>query len=322
MSTRSSLIKKRHGIGRAVKRGRRLMQFTPMRVKRLPRLQIPINPRVMRGLGFRLCVFVGLFLLILGGWQLFRPGVRIRVNADLVAAFQVPHRAIGLLSDYATQQDIHFATLFTIFMAENDFFPDKAIIHDLRAIEALYVTDFERLKRRYHAPSLAPYVTMFENLFAELEVFPIPDGWYVDEASIMFGDTWGIDHNVQGNRMHMGTAIVDRENIRGRVPIVSMTHGRVEEAGWNNQLGYFVGITTMNGTYYLYAHLDSLILGLHSGQLIQAGQPLGYMGNSGGGRGGGNFAVHLHVGISPEVDFTRGRFWINPYPFLRFLYDG
>jgi murein DD-endopeptidase MepM/ murein hydrolase activator NlpD len=98
-----------------------------------------------------------------------------------------------------------------------------------------------------------------------------------------------------------------------------MTHGRIEEAGWNNQLGYFVGITSINNTYYLYAHLDRLTPGLRAGQLINAGDELGYMGNTGGGRGSNNFAVHLHVGISPVANFTRGRFWINPYPLLRFL---
>jgi murein DD-endopeptidase MepM/ murein hydrolase activator NlpD len=266
-------------------------------------------------------VLVGVLLFFVGVWQIIRPGARIRVNAETVAAFRVPHRAIGLLEFYAHRHDVPFAELFTIFNAENQFFPNKSVVHDLSVIEQLYVVDFERIKRRYNARSVAPYAKMFENLFNELEVFPIPAGWYDVEPSIMYGDSWGMTHNVQGNRTHMGTAIIDRENIRGRVPVVSMTHGRVEEAGWNNQLGYFVGITTINGTYYLYAHLDSITQGLRSGHIIHAGQPLGYMGNSGGGRSGGNFPVHLHVGISPEAAFTRGRFWINPYPLLRYMED-
>jgi murein DD-endopeptidase MepM/ murein hydrolase activator NlpD len=159
---------------------------------------------------------------------------------------------------------------------------------------------------------------MFENLFGEIEVFPIPTGWYEDEPSVMFGDSWGVEHNFQGNRMHMGTAIIDRENIRGRVPVVSMTQGTVREAGWDNQLGYAVGVVTESGTFYLYAHLDSLAPGLAVGQAVTAGQLLGQMGNS-GGRGGRSFPVHLHVAISPEVSFTRGNFWINPYPLLRYI---
>ena len=268
---------------------------------------------------FRLSVFLVIALAVFGGWRLLRPGIRVRANPDVVAAFRVPHRAIGLLEDYADRHNIPFAQLFAVFNAENDFFPEKSAVYDLSVLERMYVVDFYRIMRRYNARSLTPYVTMFENLFGELMVFPIPTGWYEHEPSIMFGDSWGVEHNFQGNRMHMGTAIIDRENIRGRVPVVSMTHGQVQEAGWNNQLGYFVGIITVNGTYYLYAHLDSLAQGLAAGQTIAAGHPLGYMGNTGGGRGGRSFPVHLHIGISPEVDFTRGRFWINPYPFLRHM---
>jgi len=258
-------------------------------------------------------------LIAFGAWQLLRPGIRIRVSPDVVAAFRVPHRSIGLLKEYANAHNIPFAQLFAVFNAENDFFPEKSAVYDLSVLEGMYVVDFYRILRRYNARSLAPYVTMFENLFCELTVFPIPPEWYDHEPSIMFGDSWGVEHNFQGNRMHMGTAVIDRENIRGRVPVVSMTHGHVEESGWNNQLGYFVGITTASGTYYLYAHLDSLAPGLAAGQHILAGHPLGYMGNTGGGRGGRSFPVHLHIGISPQADFVRGRFWINPYPLLRYL---
>jgi murein DD-endopeptidase MepM/ murein hydrolase activator NlpD len=206
-----------------------------------------------------------------------------------------------------------------VFNAENGFFPEKNIAYDLSILEDLYVSNFNRLLRRYNSRSIAPYVRMFENLFAEIEIFPIPTGWYENEASVMFGDSWGVDVNFQGNRTHMGTAIIDRENIRGRVPIVSMTRGTVRDAGWDNQLGYFVGIVTENNTFYLYAHLDSIAQGLETGQIVSAGTHLGQMGNTGGGRGGRSFPVHLHVAIQPDVTFTRGNFWINPYPLLRFI---
>jgi len=189
---------------------------------------------------FRLCVLAGMVLLIMGLWSWLRPGGRIRVDADLVAAFQMPHRAIGQLQDYAAAHGVPFAELLVIFNAENNFFPDRTLTFDLTQIESLYLRDFDRLRRRYNTRSIAPYVTMFNNLFAEIETFPIPSGWYDSDPGIMFGNTWDIDHNQQGNRTHLGTAILCRENLRGRVPVVSMTHGRVEEAGWNNQLGYFV----------------------------------------------------------------------------------
>jgi len=273
----------------------------------------------MKDLFFRICVFALIIIVITVAWRVIRPGTNVRVSPDTVAAFRVPHRAIGMLRIHARENDIPFPELFAIFNAENDFFPQKSATYDLSLIEKLYVADFNRLLRRYNSRSLAPYVDMFRNLFDEIEAFPIPTGWYEHDTSVMFGNSWGVEHNFQGNRMHMGTAIIDRENIRGRVPIVSMTSGQVTEAGYCRQLGYFVGVTTRNGTYFLYAHLYSIAGGLAAGQTILAGQAIGQMGNSGGGRNARSFPVHLHLAISPDVSFTRGQFWINPYPLLRYL---
>jgi len=329
---RSREIKKRMGIGK--KRRVSVGASMASTARYLPRFRMPRLWQRRRGRGifsgtlkmrnikeyiFMVCVIAVIFLILGGLWSLIRPGVRVRVDTETVAAFRVPHRAIGMLRVYAESSGISFPELFTVFSAENDFFPEKHAVYDLSVLERLYVSDFNRLLRRYNSRSIAPYVDMFENLFGEIETFPIPGGWYEHDSSVMFGDSWGTPHNFQGNRMHMGTAIIDRENIRGRVPVVSMTQGSVREAGWDNQLGYFVGIVTENKTYYLYAHLDSLAPGIAAGQIVTAGQLLGQMGNSGGGRGDRSFPVHLHIAISPDVTFTRGNFWINPYPLLRYI---
>ncbi|MCL2387439.1 MAG: M23 family metallopeptidase [Defluviitaleaceae bacterium] len=300
---RLAKLRRRIGVKRAIGNGRRG----------------GLNSKRVKEFFFQACV-VGLILLIVVGlWTAMRPGVRVRVDADTVAAFRVPHRAIGMLRVYAAENAIPFAELFAVFIAENDFFPEKHAVYDLSQLEQLYVADFNRLLRRYNTRSLTPYITMFENLFSEIEVFPIPTGWYEDEAAVMFGDSWGVEHNFQGRPKHMGTAIIDRKNIRGRVPVVSMTRGTVSEAGWDNQLGYFVSVVTENGTTYLYAHLDSIASGLAVNQTISAGQHIGQMGNTGGGRDSRSFPVHLHLAISPEANFTRGNFWLNPYPLLRYI---
>jgi len=252
--------------------------------------------------------------------RIIRPGTRIRVSADTVAAFNVPHRAILPLYNYATQHGVPFPELFALFNAAHDFFPEVHSIFNTDNLE-VFVQNFNQTRRNYNARSLRPYVDMYTNLFAEIQAFPIGQGWYEYEPSIMFGNSWGVEHNFQGRAKHMGTAIIDRENIRGRVPIVSMTAGQVTDAAWCNQLGYFVGITTESGTYFLYAHLYNIAHGLVAGQHIAAGQHLGHMGNSGGGRNARSFPVHLHLAISPDVSFVgrRTQFWINPYPLLRFL---
>jgi murein DD-endopeptidase MepM/ murein hydrolase activator NlpD len=296
--------------------------------KRLPRLRLPMGPaKGRRGalsvkeMFFRLCVVATVIVMCVLAWRLLRPGITVRVHPDTVAAFRVPHQTIGLLESYAAAHNISFPTLLAVFHAENDFFPQKSATFDVSKLEATYIANFQYLLRRYNSRSLSPYIDMFYNLFSEIEAFPIPTGWYDhgQDASVLFGNSWGVTHNFQGNRTHMGAAIIDRENIRGRVPIVSMTAGQATRAGWDNQLGYFVEVTTGNGSRYLYAHLDSIAAGLATGQHIAAGQLLGHMGNSGGGRGSRSFPVHLHLAISPRVRFTRGDFWINPYPLLRYL---
>ncbi|MCL2048818.1 MAG: M23 family metallopeptidase [Defluviitaleaceae bacterium] len=288
----------------------------------LPRLTFPRLPRFtrykfnilkirrMKEYFFRVCVVAVILIFLIGIVGLFSPSVRVRVDAETVAAFRVPHGAIAPLRAYAAQNNISFPELFAVFNAENNFFPQKGNF-DM----SIDMSDFNRVRKRYNSRSLAPYVRMFESLFGEIEAFPI--GEHELDNSIMFGDSWGVEQNFQGGRR--GTAIVDRENIRGRVPVVSMTRGTVKEAGWDNTLGYYALIVTENNTQYVYAHLDSLAQGLSAGQQVLAGQHLGQMGNSGGGRNAQSFPVHLYISISPDVSFARGGFWINPYPLLRYI---
>jgi murein DD-endopeptidase MepM/ murein hydrolase activator NlpD len=322
---RSSEIKRRAGI----KRQRRFkkpvsISYPQIKVLKLPRFRMPrfsplpniLRTRRRKEYFFRACVIAVILLIFAMVFGLLRPGVRVRVDSETVAAFRVPHRAIGLLRVYAAQNGISFPELFAVFNAENNFFPEKHSYYDFDKLENFYVSDFNQLLRRYNPRSLAPYVSMFENLFGEIETFPISKD---DDILVMFGDSWGVEHNFQGNKTHMGTAIIDRENIRGRISVVSMTGGTVREASWDNNLGYFVGIITENNTYYLYAHLDSIAQGITAGKRISAGEHLGQMGNSGGGRSRQSFPVHLHIAIAPDVSFTRGNFWINPYPLLRYI---
>ncbi len=85
----------------------------------------------------------------------------------------------------------------------------------------------------------------------------------------------------------------------GHYPIVSMTDGEVEQVGWLEKGGWRIGIRSKGGNYYYYAHLASYSQEWKKGDAIQAGEVLGYMGDSGYGTEGttGQFPVHLHLGI-------------------------
>jgi murein DD-endopeptidase MepM/ murein hydrolase activator NlpD len=272
--------------------------------------------RKLDAVGFKLAVWGLIIVLAVFFWQRFNPGMKVTANIETVAALRVPYQATGLLQGYAAAHGVPFAELFTLFCAENGFFPEKHVSYDLSGIEGQYVNTFAEIKKQYSVKNIEPYYAMFGSLFSELACFPIaePEG----EASvIMYGDSWDVERNYEGIKLHRGTDILDRENLRGRVQVVSMTEGTVQASGFDQWLGYHVGVTAASGNYYLYAHLDSVAAGVVTGGTVRAGQDIGRMGDSGGN--GESFPVHLHVGISPKADFTGGSFWINPYPFLRYL---
>ena len=69
------------------------------------------------------------------------------------------------------------------------------------------------------------------------------------------------------------------------------------------------------GWIYYYAHLAGYAPGVHEGQVVKAGDPLGYVGDT-GNAGAGNY--HLHFGLSRTAP---GKRWyqgqdVDPYPLL------
>jgi murein DD-endopeptidase MepM/ murein hydrolase activator NlpD len=100
-------------------------------------------------------------------------------------------------------------------------------------------------------------------------------------------------------------------------PVVSMTPGVVENAGWTFYSGTRVGVRGEDGRYYLYAHLSELADGLAAGSVVDAGTLLGLIGNTGYGPPGqrDEFPPHLHLGV------LAGSEWVNPYPTLVDLYE-
>lgn len=136
------------------------------------------------------------------------------------------------------------------------------------------------------------------NVENEASYFPIPESTVDKSLDISFVDTWMSERTYQGKRGHEGTDIMASENVAGLYPIVSVTDGTVTNIGWLEKGGYRIGITSVSGTYYYYAHLESYA-NLKKGDEVKAGELLGYMGDTGYGPEGttGQFAVHLHFGI-------------------------
>ena len=114
-------------------------------------------------------------------------------------------------------------------------------------------------------------------------------------------------------------------------PIIAVESGIVEAMGWNRYGGWRIGIrSTDNKRYYYYAHLQKdqpFVNGLQVGDLVQAGDIIGFMGRTGysNTENVNNIeTVHLHFGIQLVFDESQkeclSEIWINPYHIVRLLH--
>ena len=163
-----------------------------------------------------------------------------------------------------------------------------------------------------------PPVEIADVILEELKLFPIPQSSVHPEYAAAFEDSWMSERTFGGERGHEGTDIMLYPDERGLFPVLSMTDGFVEKKGWLPKGGYRLGIRSMGGIYYYYAHLYDYAEGVEPGTPVVAGQLLGFAGDSGYSNiegTVGNFPVHLHVGIYYN-DEQGAETAVNPYPFL------
>ena len=108
--------------------------------------------------------------------------------------------------------------------------------------------------------------------------------------------------------------------------------GVVEALGWNRYGGWRVGIRSFDGKrYYYYAHLQKdtpFAPGLSEGDMVQAGDLIGFMGRTGYSdkENVNNIeTVHLHFGMQLVFDESQkeclSEIWIDTYDLVRLL-DG
>jgi murein DD-endopeptidase MepM/ murein hydrolase activator NlpD len=114
-------------------------------------------------------------------------------------------------------------------------------------------------------------------------------------------DTWGAARS--GGRSHRGVDIFAK---RG-TPVLSATQGILLRTGTNRLGGQVITVLGPGRQVHYYAHLDSYGL-FKPGDIVLAGDTIGYVGNTGNARG---TPPHLHYGI---YDPERGA--VNPWPML------
>lgn len=96
-------------------------------------------------------------------------------------------------------------------------------------------------------------------------------------------------HPISGKwKMHNGVDLAGREG----TPIKATRAGYVTVAAYQEGgAGYYVGLSHGDGFSSIYMHMTHYIV--KAGQYVEAGEVIGYMGNTGGSTGN-----HLHFGIS------------------------
>ncbi len=114
-------------------------------------------------------------------------------------------------------------------------------------------------------------------------------------------DTWGAARS--GGRAHKGVDIFAK---RG-TPVISATEGIVIRLGTNALGGQVINVLGPGRQVHYYAHLDNYGE-FEAGDVVFAGDTIGYVGNTGNARG---TPPHLHYGI---YESERGA--INPWPML------
>jgi hypothetical protein len=130
-----------------------------------------------------------------------------------------------------------------------------------------------------------------------LQRFPV-------DGSCWYTDTWMAPRS--GGRLHEGVDI----GAAGGTPLLAVADGRIakmysEQPNWKG--GNAIRLTTADGTYFFYGHLQGFAEGLAVGAPVTAGQVIGYVGKT------GNAGVdHLHFEVHPG-----GGAAVNPYPIVK-----
>lgn len=142
------------------------------------------------------------------------------------------------------------------------------------------------------------------------------------------GDDFGVARSFGFKRKHLGHDMMGGLG----TPIVAVEGGVVEALGWNRYGGWRIGIRSFdNKRYYYYAHLQKdrpFAPGLAEGDIVQAGDLIGFMGRTGYSdkENVNNIeTVHLHFGLQLIFEESQkeclSEIWIDVYDIVRLLND-
>ena len=139
-------------------------------------------------------------------------------------------------------------------------------------------------------------------------------------------DDFGVSRSFGFQRKHLGHDMMGSLG----TPIVAVEGGVVEAMGWNRYGGWRIGIRSFDSRrYYYYAHLKKdapFAPGLQEGDIVQAGDLIGFMGRTGySDKENVNNIETVHLHFSLQLIFEESQkeclseIWIDVYDIVRLL---
>ena len=186
----------------------------------------------------------------------------------------------------------------TAVMLNGNFYPERCV--------------FEREPYlRYKYREYTELCDLYRMIWNDIKYFPVA------AKKVFFEDSW-LERRYGEEWLHEGCDLSGEDNKADFYPIISMTDGTIETVGWTPFDGYRIGVRAPSGGCFYYARLSSYDRSWEEGDFVEAGEILGFMGDSGGVFEGteGNFSVHLHLGIYIRTPYSDAMS-VNPFWVLR-----
>lgn len=266
-------------------------------------------------------------VLLLDNLLLSGTPYRLPSHPDETEVFREMHmseEAIDSLKFFQKEQELPIEEILTVWMGMSEFHLERLAA---MPASAKSMENFRDCQKRYQNNQEEEYqklLAAYRAAVADIVYFPVPESTNPDAAKIYYSDSWGSERIYNdAAHVHEGCDIMAGNNERGYFPIISMTDGVVERIGWLEKGGYRIGIRSPNGGYFYYAHLYRYAKDWQEGDMVRAGDLLGFMGDSGYSKVEGtvgNFAVHLHLGIYIQTEHYYEQS-VNPYWILRYFED-
>ncbi|HET8528096.1 MAG TPA: M23 family metallopeptidase [Gaiellaceae bacterium] len=134
-------------------------------------------------------------------------------------------------------------------------------------------------------PVTSKPLTAHPKLTAEGYVFPV-------YGNSSYGDTYGAGRGDVSGGWHHGDDIFAALG----TPILAVAHGTVFSVGWNKIGGWRLWLRDDAGNEFYYAHLSAYSPYAVNGAIVDAGDVLGFVGDTGDARG---TPPHLHFEVHP-----------------------